>query len=136
MKALVYTTPGKVELHNISVPHANSDEVIVRVQVAGICGSDMGGFLGHHARRQPPLVLGHEMVGVVEESSQEGFPRGKRVAVNPLFSSTTYNTAPSMGALKKSHRIDTTPSDSAADHEGLARHHAADANTAFIRTRA
>ena len=40
MKALVYTTPGKVEVHNISVPHANSDEVIVRVQVAGICGSD------------------------------------------------------------------------------------------------
>lgn len=86
MKALVYTTPGKVELHNISVPHANSDEVIVRVQVAGICGSDMGGFLGHHVRRQPPLVLGHEMVGVVEESSQEDFPRGKRVVVNPLFS--------------------------------------------------
>ena len=85
MKALVYTAPGKVELQNISTPHAKSDEVIVRVQFAGICGSDMGGFLGHHARRQPPLVLGHEMVGIVKESSQEKFPCGKRVVVNPLL---------------------------------------------------
>ena len=85
MKALVYITPGKVEIQDIDEPRAGSDEVIVRVQVAGICGSDMGGFLGHHARRQPPLVLGHEMVGIIEKSNEARFPVGERVVVNPLF---------------------------------------------------
>ena len=86
MKALVYTAPGRVEMHEMDVPQPGNGEALVRVQAAGICGSDMGGFLGHHARRQPPLVLGHEVVGVVEESMNASFSAGQRVCVNPIFS--------------------------------------------------
>ncbi|KZF07596.1 hypothetical protein A2J04_02855 [Rhodococcus sp. EPR-279] len=60
----------------------------------------------------------------------------KSDSVNPPSASTTYNTAPSIGALKNSHSTEATLSDIAAVHEGLARHHAAEANTAFIRTSA
>lgn len=57
-------------------------------------------------------------------------------SVRPLSASTTYKVLPSMGALKNSHSTETTPSDIAAGHDGLARDQAAEANTAFIRTRA
>lgn len=59
----------------------------------------------------------------------------KSDSVRPRSASTTYNVLPSMGALKNSHSTETTPSDIAAG-DGLARDHAAEANTAFIRTRA
>ena len=50
----------------------------ITVLAAGICGSDISGFLGHSRRRVPPLVLGHELVG-----RRAG---GQRVVVNPLIS--------------------------------------------------
>ena len=36
-----------------------SDEVVVRVAYAGICGSELSGYLGHNALRVPPLIMGH-----------------------------------------------------------------------------
>jgi threonine dehydrogenase-like Zn-dependent dehydrogenase len=32
-----------------------------------ICGSDIGGFLGTNELRRPPLIMGHEFSGVVED---------------------------------------------------------------------
>lgn len=86
MKALVYTSPNRVELQEMEKPRPASGEALVRVEAAGICGSDMSGFLGHSARRRPPLVLGHEVAGILEEVEGEGFSPGDRVCVNPLFS--------------------------------------------------
>jgi Alcohol dehydrogenase GroES-like domain len=48
------------------------------IEVAGVCGSDISGFLGHSALRRPPLVLGHELVGRRRD--------GRRVVANPLVS--------------------------------------------------
>jgi threonine dehydrogenase-like Zn-dependent dehydrogenase len=59
-------------------PVVGSDEVEIAVAAAGICGSDVSGFLGHSRRRNPPLVLGHELVGRTSD--------GKRVVANPLIS--------------------------------------------------
>ena len=59
-------------------PVVGSDEVEIAVAAAGICGSDVSGFLGHSRRRIPPLVLGHELVGRTAD--------GKRVVANPLIS--------------------------------------------------
>jgi threonine dehydrogenase-like Zn-dependent dehydrogenase len=53
-------------------------EIEIAVTAAGICGSDISGFLGHSRRRVPPLVLGHELVGRT--------PDGRRVVANPLIS--------------------------------------------------
>ena len=60
MKALVYTAPHHVEMFDRPKPVAGDGQVLVRIAVTGICGSDLHGFLGHQARRQPGLVLGHE----------------------------------------------------------------------------
>lgn len=62
-KLLVYTAPGKVELEQLPRPEPQTGEEEIAIEVAGVCGSDISGFLGHSALRRPPLVLGHELVG-------------------------------------------------------------------------
>lgn len=86
MKALVYTAPNALEMRDVDLPQPASAEALLRVQAAGICGSDMGGFLGHSLRRKPPLVLGHELVGTVVSCDSPSFQPGTRVCVNPVFS--------------------------------------------------
>jgi len=81
MKALVYTGPDQMEIRDVPEPVASDGQCIVDVAYCGICGSDMHAYHGHDSRRVPPLVLGHEAVGVV----QTGQYSGKRVAINPLM---------------------------------------------------
>ncbi|MBI2190546.1 MAG: alcohol dehydrogenase catalytic domain-containing protein [Planctomycetes bacterium] len=85
MKALVYTAPRRVEIREMDQPRPGPGEALIRVQTAGICGSDMSGFLGHSTRRRPPLILGHEVAGRVEAIEGPGFQPGERVCINPLF---------------------------------------------------
>lgn len=78
MRALVYFAPGKVEIEQRPRPGSQKGEAEIAIDVAGICGSDISGFLGHSALRRPPLVLGHELVGRLAN--------GTRVVANPLVS--------------------------------------------------
>ena|SRR5579863_1975045 len=78
MRALVYTAPGQVAMEERPRPSAAPGECEIAVHAAGICGSDISGFLGHSRRRIPPLVLGHEFVGRTRD--------GRRVVANPLVS--------------------------------------------------
>jgi threonine dehydrogenase-like Zn-dependent dehydrogenase len=79
MRALVYTAPHEVKMEDHPRPRPAAGDCEIAVAAAGICGSDMSGFLGHSRRRIPPLVLGHELVG--RRASD-----GKRVVANPLIS--------------------------------------------------
>jgi len=78
MRALVYTAPGQVDLEQRPRPEPHKGEEEIAIEVAGVCGSDISGFLGHSALRRPPLVLGHELVGRRCD--------GRRVVANPLVS--------------------------------------------------
>lgn len=82
MKALVYTKPNALEWRDEPEPPFGNDEVVVRVDAVGVCGSDMHAYHGHDLRRPPPFVLGHEAAGFV----MSGPKTGARVAVNPLVS--------------------------------------------------
>ena len=82
MKALVYTGPKQIELRDEPDPQALEDEVLVRVEAVGICGSDMHAYFGHDERRPPPLILGHEACGRV----LDGRFQDRRVVINPLIS--------------------------------------------------
>ena len=77
MRALVYTAAKQMLMEERPRPTVQENEVEIAVAAAGICGSDVSGFLGHSRRRIPPLVLGHELVGRT--------PEGKRVVANPLI---------------------------------------------------
>ena len=78
MRALVYTAPHQVALEDRPRPQPRPGEMEIAVSSAGICGSDISGFLGHSRRRVAPLVLGHEFVGKTQD--------GRRVVANPLVS--------------------------------------------------
>ena len=81
MKALVYTAPDEVTYRDEPEPVAAPGEALVRIEAAGICGSDMHAYHGHDPRRVPPLILGHEASGLVIE----GRAKGRRAAINPMI---------------------------------------------------
>lgn len=85
MKSLVYTATKKLEWLDSPQPQIGPGEALVRVKAVGVCGSDIHGWLGHIRGRVPPLVLGHEMAGIVEEIQDGGRVRvGQSVAVYPV----------------------------------------------------
>lgn len=85
MKALVYTGPKKAELLEIQEPECEKGQVKLDVTYCGVCGSDIGIYLGTHPRAKAPLVFGHEFVGVVAEDGEK-FKKGDRVVPYPLLS--------------------------------------------------
>jgi L-iditol 2-dehydrogenase len=88
MKALLLTEYKSLEVVDFPKPEVAPHEVLVRVGACGICGSDVHGYDGSTGRRIPPLVMGHEAAGVIEEVGAEvrGFEPGDRVT----FDSTVY----------------------------------------------
>jgi len=69
-------------------PELAADWVAIRPEAAGICGSEVEGYLGRQPNRRPPLVMGHEFAGVVVEIGADADPGwlGRRAAVNPIVS--------------------------------------------------
>jgi L-iditol 2-dehydrogenase len=88
LKALIHTKPYTFEYSDFPDPVAGDDDVLIRVKACGICGSDVHGFTGKTGRRIPPLIMGHEAAGIVEEAGKDvkGFEKGDRVC----FDSTVY----------------------------------------------
>ena len=86
MKALVWLAPNEMAVQEVEEPSAGRGHVVVESRAAGICGSEVEGYLGLMPNRVPPLVMGHEFAGVVTAAG-EGVDRswlGKTVAVNPI----------------------------------------------------
>lgn len=71
MKTLVYAGPGKVEVQEKPFPELRPGQVRIKVHYCGICGSDIGIFSGKHPRAKAPLVLGHEFIGIIEETAED-----------------------------------------------------------------
>ncbi|WP_274650972.1 galactitol-1-phosphate 5-dehydrogenase [Paenibacillus humicola] len=86
MKALVYEGPRTMTIRDAPIPEPAADEVLIRVAHAGICGSELGGYLGHNSLRKPPLIMGHEFSGTVERAGRDvsRLRAGDRVTANPL----------------------------------------------------
>lgn len=84
MKALYYPAWDQLEIRDMPDPVARSGEVLLRVLAAGICGSELHGFVTHAARRTPPMIMGHEFCGEILALGEgvEGYRVGDRVVVN------------------------------------------------------
>ena len=88
MDSLVWLGPERLRVEQGARPVPQPSEVVVTVEAAGICGSEVEGYLGRQANRTPPLVMGHEFAGTVSAVA-DGVDRawvGRRVTVNPLLS--------------------------------------------------
>ena len=81
MHALVYTGTQELVYREEKNPKIINGESIVKVSASGICGSDMHAYHGKDNRRVPPLILGHEISGIIDK----GKFAGKKVILNPLI---------------------------------------------------
>jgi L-iditol 2-dehydrogenase len=72
---------GDIRIEESARPEVGIDDLLVRARACGICSGDI---MPWYIRRKAPLVLGHEPVGVVEETGAavRGFSRGDRVFVH------------------------------------------------------
>lgn len=88
MAALVYEGPSTMNIRTVPISEPDKNELQICVKRAGICGSELSGYLGHNSLRKPPLVMGHEFAGVVSAMGENvrKFKLGDRVTVNPLVS--------------------------------------------------
>lgn len=88
MKSLLLSEYSHLELADLPLPTVGADEVLVRVEACGICGSDVHGYDGSTGRRIPPIVMGHEAAGTVEAvgADVKRYSKGDRVT----FDSTVY----------------------------------------------
>ena len=77
MQALVYTDTHTLIYREEKNPKLLKGESIVKVSASGICGSDMHAYHGKDNRRIPPLILGHEISGIIDQ----GETKGKKVVL-------------------------------------------------------
>ena len=88
MKAAVLTEFRKFEIKELALPEITPTEVLVRIEFASICGSDMHVFNGDFKGRSPiPFIPGHEMAGIAEMigSKVKDIAEGDKVAVDPII---------------------------------------------------
>ena len=65
MQALLLSEYRKLEMTDAAMPTLAADEVLLRVEACGVCGSDVHGFDGSSGRRIPPIIMGHEAAGII-----------------------------------------------------------------------
>ena len=88
MKALVMNEYKKLDYMDVEKPVPKDGEVLIRLKACSVCGSDVHGFDGSTGRRHPPVIMGHEAAGVIEECGKnvKNYKPGDRVT----FDSTVY----------------------------------------------
>ena len=88
MKAAVLKKYRKFSWENVPTPVINKHEVLLKVEYAGICGSDMHIFNGDfHPRTKIPMIPGHEFTGTIVEKGEDvhNFNKGDKVSVDPII---------------------------------------------------
>lgn len=97
MKSVWMAEPAKLEIREIPVPEISPEEVLLKVEYAGICGSDLHIYHNTHSFRFPPVIVGHEVAGTIVKvgSHVERLKVGDRVAVLPCTPA-----APASGSKK------------------------------------
>jgi L-iditol 2-dehydrogenase len=93
MKAIVFNGPWDMTLEDLPRPIPESDQILLKVEAVGICGSDVHGFTGESGRRLPGMVMGHEVCGRIIERGDHASSLnvGDRVTVFNIMSCGTCN---------------------------------------------
>jgi L-iditol 2-dehydrogenase len=79
MKVAVYYNNHDIRLEDRTIPSIGVGEILVKVTVSGICGTDI---MEWYRVKKAPRVLGHEIVGEIVESKSDHFQVGQRVFVS------------------------------------------------------
>lgn len=87
----VMTAPGQIEFHEIPVPEITPEQVLIKIQKIGVCGSDIHVYHGKHPFTKYPVTQGHEVSGeivgigsaVKGGSNGEPLSVGQKVTIQP-----------------------------------------------------
>ncbi|MFZ7946120.1 MULTISPECIES: zinc-dependent alcohol dehydrogenase [Bacillaceae] len=85
MKAVFVESACEVIVKDVELPQVAEKDVLIKVKVTGICGSDIHTYKGLHLFRKPPVIIGHEVAGEVVKigAGVTQFQVGDRVTVEP-----------------------------------------------------
>jgi L-gulonate 5-dehydrogenase len=82
MKGIYLTGPNNFSLQDLKDPEPGKNEVLIKVRMAGICGSDVHLLRGRNPFAAYPLVPGHEYMGeVLQAPKGRGLRIGDKVTV-------------------------------------------------------
>ena len=86
MKAIQITGERQMEIVNVAEQQMKADEVLLRLEYVGFCGSDLSTYLGKNPMVKMPVIPGHEVGAVIEKVGAdvpEGLKPGMVVTCNP-----------------------------------------------------
>lgn len=84
MRALRFHGPGDLRLENVERPEPGPGEVLIAVEAAGVCGSDLHILDGSTRTGKVPITLGHEIAGRVAATGSDRWASGDEVVVAGL----------------------------------------------------
>jgi 2-desacetyl-2-hydroxyethyl bacteriochlorophyllide A dehydrogenase len=86
MKAAVFLKDRKIEVQNVAEPDPKDNEVLIKVDGCGLCGTDVHLYEGAALGVKPPVAFGHEITGTVAATGRnvKDLKIGHRVAVDPV----------------------------------------------------
>jgi 6-hydroxycyclohex-1-ene-1-carbonyl-CoA dehydrogenase len=90
MKAAVFHGPNQpLKIEEVETPKIEAHEILVKIAACGVCNTDAH-YIDHGVPtfKAPPMILGHEPSGIVEEAGKDvkNFKAGDRVLIPPVFS--------------------------------------------------
>ncbi|MGQ9629194.1 MAG: zinc-dependent alcohol dehydrogenase [bacterium] len=94
MLAAVLEGIRKMVVKEVPTPKVGPGEVLVRVKACGICQTDYSAYAGKRLNWKPPLIVGHEMSGIIERVGDgvDGWDVGDEVVISPvIFCGKCYN---------------------------------------------
>jgi D-arabinose 1-dehydrogenase-like Zn-dependent alcohol dehydrogenase len=68
MKAAVFEDIGVIKVKEVPVPEIGDDDVLIKVKLTGICGTDWSIYNGWYSADKLPMIPGHEFSGVIAKS--------------------------------------------------------------------
>jgi threonine dehydrogenase-like Zn-dependent dehydrogenase len=85
MQSIYLESPGQIRVQDIPAAKRGENEILIKVRSLGICGSDIGAYLGKNPLVKYPRVIGHEVAGeVIEVGTNEAeFAVGDHVVLEP-----------------------------------------------------
>ena len=84
MRAAVFEAVKKITVKEVPIPQINDDEILIKIEYTGICGTDWSIYTGKYSADKLPMIAGHEFSGTVAETGANsiGFKVGDKVTAD------------------------------------------------------
>lgn len=83
MKALLLKQPGQAVIASVPEPSLTAGQVLLKVRMVGLCGSDLNSFRGLNPMVSFPRIPGHEVCATVVDANSSGLATGIDVTMSP-----------------------------------------------------